>query len=131
MPQAVIIEGGPREPRLQQCHHASLFQSSPHLIEGMIPIQNGEHEGFDPMPTREHMSGVRRDEAVDHHGDFQAPEHSKNQGQMCHRINLLHCHGHDIPPVALSSRQYHSGVQSPTIAGLASRAKIVWFNLTP
>jgi hypothetical protein len=34
----------------------------------------------------------------------------------------------------LSSSPYDniiSGVQSYTIAGLASRAKIVWFNLTP
>jgi hypothetical protein len=72
MPQAVIIEGGPREPRLQQRHHPALFQPLPHLIEGMMPIQNGQHQGFDPTPTREPMGRVRRDEAIDKRGDLQA-----------------------------------------------------------
>ena len=38
-----------------------------------MPIQNGEHQGFDPTPTREPMRRVGRDEAVDHCGDLQAP----------------------------------------------------------
>jgi hypothetical protein len=36
----------------------------------MIPIQNGEHEGFDPTPTREHMRRVGRDETVENGGNF-------------------------------------------------------------
>ena len=63
VPQPVIIECGPREPRLQQRHHPALFQPFPHLIEGMMPVQNGEHQGFDPTPTREPMRRVGRDEA--------------------------------------------------------------------
>jgi hypothetical protein len=51
MSQAVIIEGGTREPRLQQRHHATLFEPSPDLVEGMMPIQNRKHQGFDPTPT--------------------------------------------------------------------------------
>ena len=97
----------------------------------MIPIQDGQHQGFDPTPTREPMRRVGRDEAVEHRSDFQAPQDSQDSRYMCHGMNLLHCNGHDAPPVIVSSRQHHSGAQSQRIAGLSSRAKIVWFNLTP
>jgi hypothetical protein len=45
-------------------------------------------------------------------------------------VNLLHGYRHDAPPV-VSSGQHHSGVQSQTTAGLATQAKITWFNLAP
>jgi hypothetical protein len=44
----------------------------------MIPIQDGQHQGFDPTPTREPMRRVGRDEAVDHRSDFQAPQDSQD-----------------------------------------------------
>jgi hypothetical protein len=90
VPSPVISERGPRSPRLKQCHHPALFQPSPDLVEGMIPIQNREDHGFDPTPTRDHRCRVRRDEAIDDCGDLQAPSYSQNQGQMRHRMNLLH-----------------------------------------
>jgi len=68
-----IIARGTRSPRLQQRHSAPLFQPSPHLVKGIIPIQHGEHQGFDPTPTREHMRRVGRDEPVENGGNFQAP----------------------------------------------------------
>jgi len=43
VPSPVIVERGTREPRLQERYQAPLFQASPHLVEGMIPIQNGQH----------------------------------------------------------------------------------------
>jgi hypothetical protein len=73
VPQPRIIECGPREPWLQQRYHPSLFQPSPHLLEGMMPIQNGEHPGFDSTPTREPMRRMGRDEVSDKRGDLQAP----------------------------------------------------------
>jgi hypothetical protein len=73
MPQAIIIEGGPRESRLQQRYHATLFEPSPYLVKGMMPIQNREYQGFDPVTTREPMRRVRRDETVNDRGDLQAP----------------------------------------------------------
>jgi hypothetical protein len=39
----------------------------------MMPIQNGEPQGFDPTSTREPMGRVGRDEAIDKRGDLQAP----------------------------------------------------------
>jgi len=73
VPQAVIIERSTCEPRLQQRDHASLFQPSPHLVEGMMPIQNGKHQGFNSTPTREPMRRMGRDKAVNHGGHLQAP----------------------------------------------------------
>jgi hypothetical protein len=37
-------------------------------------------------------------------------------------MHLLYSNGPDAPPVVVSFRQDHSGVPSPTIAGLSSRA---------
>jgi hypothetical protein len=51
VPQPVIVEGSTRELRLQQRHHSALFQPLAHLVEGMMPIQNGQHQGFDPTPA--------------------------------------------------------------------------------
>jgi len=39
----------------------------------MMPIQNSEHQGFDPAPTREPMGWVEWDEAIDKRGDLQTP----------------------------------------------------------
>src|SRR5215467_11457888 len=72
MPQAIIMEGGTRESRRQQRYHATLFEPAPYLVKGMRPIQNREHQGFDPVPTREPMRRVRRDETVNDRGDLQA-----------------------------------------------------------
>jgi hypothetical protein len=36
---------------------------------------------------------------------------------MCYGIDLLHCYGHDAPPVVIASWQHHSGEQAQTIAG--------------
>jgi hypothetical protein len=71
--QAVIIERGACESRLQQRQHPPLFQPFPHLVEGMMPIENREDQGFDPAPTREPMRRVGRDETVDHARDLQTP----------------------------------------------------------
>ena len=38
-----------------------------------MPIENSQHQGFDPTSTREPMSRVGRDKAIDKRGDLQAP----------------------------------------------------------
>jgi hypothetical protein len=70
--QAVIIERGACEPWLQQRQHPALFQPFAHLVEGMMPIQNREDQGFDPVPTREPVCRVGRDELINERGDLQA-----------------------------------------------------------
>jgi len=45
----------------------------PLVIEGMMPVQNREHQGFDSTPTREPMRRVRGDETVNDRGDLQTP----------------------------------------------------------
>ena len=56
----------------------------------MMPIQNREHQGFDPTPTRKPLRRVRGEETVNDRGDFQAPSHPKDQRQMRYRVDLLH-----------------------------------------
>jgi len=71
----------PVEPRADEPAHAfagerphpSLVQPFTHLVEGMMPIQNGEHQGFDSTPTREAMRRMGRDEAINHGGNLQTP----------------------------------------------------------
>jgi hypothetical protein len=70
--QPVIMERGPREPRLQQRHQPARFQPLPHLVQGMIAVQNRQDQGFDPTPSREHMRRVRWDEVINKGCDLQA-----------------------------------------------------------
>ena len=49
--QAVIVECGLRQPRLEQGHHPTFFQALPYFVQRMMPIQNGQHQGFDPMAS--------------------------------------------------------------------------------
>jgi hypothetical protein len=123
VPPPIIIEGGPRAPWLQSRHHPALFPPLPHRVEGMMPVQNGQHQGVDPTPTREPMGRVGREEAVDTRGDLQASSYTKNQRPMGHRMHLLYGHGHDAPPVGALTRQHQSPGQSHGIAGGALRLK--------
>ena len=45
----------------------------PHLVEGVIAIQNREHQGFDPTPGGEHLRRMGREKAIDNRGDLQTP----------------------------------------------------------
>src|SRR4029453_13337984 len=76
LPQAVIVECSTREPRLQQCQHAPLFEALPHLGEGVMTIENSEDQSFDPTTTQEPMCRVRGDETVNHRATLQAPKDS-------------------------------------------------------
>jgi hypothetical protein len=76
--QPIVMERGPREPRLQQRHHPTLFQPLSDFIQGMITIQNREHQGFHSPPRREHMRRVGREKTVDHGGDVQAPQDAQD-----------------------------------------------------
>jgi len=73
VPSPVLMERGTWQPRLPQRPHPSLVQPFTHLVEGMMPIQNGEHQGFDSTPTREAMRRMGRDEAINHGGNLQTP----------------------------------------------------------
>src|SRR5262249_26400031 len=90
MPQAIIIEGGTREARLPPRSHATLFEPSPSLVKGMMPIQKREHQGCDPGTTRAPMRRVRRDETVNDRGDLQAPSDTQDQRQMRDGMTVLH-----------------------------------------
>jgi hypothetical protein len=76
---AVIMERGACESRLQQRQPPTLFQPLPHLVEGLMPIQNREAQGCAPATTCELVCWVGRAEAVDDGGDLQTPEASQDE----------------------------------------------------
>jgi len=39
----------------------------------MIAVQDSQHQGFDPTPTREHMGRMGREKTVNHRGNLQTP----------------------------------------------------------
>src|SRR5262244_3370624 len=57
VPETVIVERGTCQPRLQQRQHPPFFQPSPHLIEGMMSIENGEHQSSTPRPHESPCAG--------------------------------------------------------------------------
>jgi hypothetical protein len=71
--QAVIMERGSCQPRLQQRYHPAFFQPFAHFVEGMMPVQNRQDQGFDPATTREPVCRMGRDELINERGDLQAP----------------------------------------------------------
>jgi hypothetical protein len=73
MAETVIVERGPCQLRLQQRHHPPFFQAAPHLLESMMSIPNGEDQGFDSTSAREPMRWMRREKAVNHSSNLQAP----------------------------------------------------------
>jgi hypothetical protein len=71
------MERGPPEPRLQQRHHPTLFQPLPDFIQGMIAIQDREHQGFHTPPAESTCAGGG-EKTVDHCGDVQAPQDAQD-----------------------------------------------------
>jgi len=51
---------GPKRSSWSEAQVNPVFQPLPSLVEGMIAIQNREHQGFTSTPTREPMRGMRR-----------------------------------------------------------------------
>ncbi len=76
LPKPVIIEGQAREVGLEECQHTLLFQPLAHLVEGMMPIENREHQGLHTMATREHIARPRWQERVDDGGHLELAQHA-------------------------------------------------------
>ena len=97
----------------------------------MVAVQHRAHPGRDSTPRREPMRWGGREEAVDQRGNLQAPSDAQAPGHMGYRMPLLPSNGPTAPPGGASPRPHQSAQPSQSLAGLCSRAKIVWFNLTP
>jgi hypothetical protein len=85
---AGIMERGSCQPRLQPRYHPARFQPFAHLVEGMMPVQNREDQGFDPATTRELARRVGRDALINARGNLQALSYLQDEGQMCYGLNL-------------------------------------------
>src|SRR5215831_1416538 len=63
--EAVIVQRRSSQAILEQGEHPALLQTYPHLIKGMMPIENRQEQGLHATATREHMGRVRRTEGID------------------------------------------------------------------
>src|SRR5262249_21191450 len=63
--EAVIVQRGSAQAILEQGEYPALLQTCPHLIQGMMPIENRQEQGLHATATREHMGRVRRTEGID------------------------------------------------------------------
>jgi hypothetical protein len=77
--QSRVMDGGALEPRLQQGQHPPFFQAGPHLVEGMMAIENRQEQGFYSTATREDMRGVRRAKGIDERSHLELAYHSQHQ----------------------------------------------------
>ena len=84
-----------------------------------------------PPPGREHRRGVGRETPSEDGGACPAPYAPQAPRHMGHRRHRLPGQDHDAPPGVASARPPQSGEPLHLITGPSSRAKIVWFNLTP
>jgi hypothetical protein len=71
LPQAVIIERLLLSARLKQGQHPTLRQPGPHFVEGMMAVENRQHQRFYPSPTGEDIIGVRGKQLVNKGGDLE------------------------------------------------------------
>ena len=53
LPQAVIIEDDPLQPRMEERQHSTLLSACRYLIEGMMAIQHRQEQRLHPTSTGE------------------------------------------------------------------------------
>src|SRR5262249_32297197 len=100
LPQPVIMERGTLEAGLEEGYHATLLQTCPYLIEGMMAIENRQKQGLYSTATREHMRRVWGAEAIDERSHIALAYCPKHQRQVGPWTDLLNGNGHEAPPSA-------------------------------
>jgi hypothetical protein len=79
--EAVIVQRRSFEAILEQGEHPALLQACPHLIEGMMAIENRQEQGLHSTATREDMSGVRRAEGIDEGSHVELADYPSTNGK--------------------------------------------------
>src|SRR5205823_6008988 len=97
LPQPVIVERGVLEAGLEQGYHPTFLQTCPHLIEGMMPIENRQEQGLHSTATREDMRRVRRAAGIDEGSHVELADYPQHQRQVGHGTDLLNRHRHEAP----------------------------------
>jgi hypothetical protein len=93
--EAVIVQRRSSQAILEQGEQPAFFQACPHLIEGMMPIENRQEQRFYTTATREDMRGVRRAEGIDERSHVELAYHPQHQRQMGYGPNLLNRNRHE------------------------------------
>ena len=63
--QSVIMQGCPREPWLEERQESPLLQAGSDFIQGMMAVENREHQRLHPAAAGEHMGGVGGTQRID------------------------------------------------------------------
>ena len=63
--QPVIIQGRPHKPRLEERQEPPFLQAGPDLIQGMMTVENREHQRLHPAAAGEHMRRMGRTQRID------------------------------------------------------------------
>ena len=93
------MERGTGQLRLQERPQPSVFQASPHLLEGRMAIPPGADQGCDSTSAREPRRRLRREKAVNDRRNLQTPSDAEDQRQVGDGRNLLYGRGPAVPPV--------------------------------
>src|SRR6516164_10494311 len=80
--EAVIVQRRSPQAILEQGEHPALLQTCPHLIQGMMPIENRQEQGLHSTATREHMGRVRRTKGIDERRHVELAYYPQYQRQM-------------------------------------------------
>jgi hypothetical protein len=94
--EAVIVQRRSSQAILEQGEHPALLQACPHLIEGMMAIENGQEQGLYSTATREDMRRVRRAEGIDERRHLELADHSQHQRQVGHGPDLMNRNRHEL-----------------------------------
>src|SRR5262249_44077285 len=95
--EAVIVQRRSSQAILEQGEYPALLQACPHLIEGMMSIENRQEQRFYTTATREDMRGVWRAEGINKGSDVELADDPQHQWQVGHRTDVLNSNGHEVP----------------------------------
>src|SRR5215831_12674480 len=93
----LIVQRRSSQAILEQGEHPALLQACPHLIKGMMPIENRQEQRFYTTATREDMRGVWRAEGINKGSDVELADDPQHQWQVGHRTDVLNSNGHEVP----------------------------------
>jgi hypothetical protein len=95
---ACIMDRERLQAGLQQRQHSPFVQAPSHRIEGVMPIENGQDQGFDPTAAGQDMGRIRGDHRLDKLGHLKFASHPQHQRQMGEGRQATNGNRHDEPP---------------------------------
>jgi hypothetical protein len=80
LPQTAIMQGLRRQAGLQQRQHTSLIQTTPDFLEGVMAVEDRQHQGFNGPPGRHDLIGMGRNDGIDKRRNLKLSQDAQHQG---------------------------------------------------